>query len=88
MENQQFKQSKEEPFVIVKVENKYQIAVGNNIVSRKKFDTIKQAEIYIMSRPYELIINTNLCMFYEILKTENKNKEDQKTNTNVENSNM
>lgn len=58
-------QSKTFPFVIVEQTTtqdeesttKFSIAVNNQIVSEKTFSTIEQAEKYIKSRPWDLIIN-------------------------------
>lgn len=66
------KQSKTDKiFLLVKDdESKVQIAVGNNIVSAKKFDTYKQAEEYIGRKPYELIFNTCYCITQNFIKNE------------------
>lgn len=69
-ENETFHLSKQEPFAIVKQENKYLIVVGNNLVTPKKFDTIKQAEEYIGRKPYDLIFNT--CLVITKLAQENE----------------
>lgn len=86
MSKQQFKQSKNEPFLIVKQGKKYQIAVGNNLVSHKTFDEIEQAEMYISTKPYELIINTCLCMFYQIQKENEKDTNETAKNAETNDS--
>lgn len=49
------------PFRIIEVHenNKkyYQIAIGNSIMSPKKFNKKYKAELYIMLKPWELITN-------------------------------
>lgn len=69
-----FKQSKIEPlFNLVKDEqDKVNIVVGNYRVCRKTFDTFKQAEQYIGSKPYELIFNTT-CLIIENNNKQNEN---------------
>lgn len=44
-------------FTIAEKDNKFHILVQNYIVSEKTFDTLKQAERYVASKPWELIIN-------------------------------
>lgn len=44
-------------FTIAQKDGKYYILVQNYIVSEKTFDTFKQAERYMNSKPWELIIN-------------------------------
>ena len=45
-------------FAIVKHKSgKYIIVMGDNQLSERQFDTIKQAEEFIARKPYELIIN-------------------------------
>lgn len=43
------------PFVLVAKDGKWVIVMGNQQVSEKVFDTIEEAEVYIYSKPYELI---------------------------------
>ena len=76
MENQNYIQSKEcDILAIVKMPNeKHIIVMGQYRVSKKEFDTVKEAEMYITARPWELIINiTQIMLHYE--------KENQNTDT-------
>lgn len=63
----QIQQSKHEQiFMLVKdKEGKVNIVAGNYRVSRKTFDTYKQADEYIGTKPYELIFNTCLVLTKE-----------------------
>lgn len=44
-------------FTIAENENKFYVLVQNYVVSEKTFDKLKDAERYINSKPWELIIN-------------------------------
>lgn len=44
-------------FTIAENENKFYVLVQNYVVSEKTFDKLKDAERYIKSKPWELIIN-------------------------------
>lgn len=58
-----FKHSKtEEMFNLVKTENGIIITCGNYKISRKTFKTWKEADEYIASKPYEIIINVSVLM--------------------------
>lgn len=74
-----FQQCKSEPlfaFIRDQKTNKVQIVVGNYKVSRKEFDNFKDAEAYVWSKPYELLINT-ACL---IMKLNNEQKKEQNEN--------
>lgn len=58
-------------FAIVKVGNNYMIGCGNNYMSKATFASIKDAQEYIDSKPWELIINTT-CYIYELSKQNKK----------------
>ena len=66
-------------FYFVKDENgKIHICVGGYAVTEKTFDTFKQAEEYVGTKPWDIIVN--VC--YIILKsktneTDNKNPQDK-----------
>ena len=70
--NEQFKVSKNEKiFALVKDENgKIVVCAGGYAVSEKKFDTFEQADQYIATKPYEIIIN----LFYVLKKKDNEIK--------------
>lgn len=58
-----FKHSKtEEMFNLVRTENGIIITCGNYKISRKTFKTWKEADEYIASKPYEIIINVSVLM--------------------------
>lgn len=50
-------------FLIIDREGEFMIALGNKIVSREKFETREKAEVYIDSKPWELIFNATAVMF-------------------------
>lgn len=66
------KQSKtDEIFTLVKSKNGVKIAIGNYQVSKNVFTSFEQAEKYIASKPYEILINVT-CLFTEMrMKNEN-----------------
>lgn len=66
-------------FALVKINGKVRIAVGNNIVSQKEFETYKDAEMYISRKPYELLINI-ACLIFDKRKENEKSKESDKSN--------
>lgn len=81
---QEFKKSKICPmFNIVKDEDgKYVIAVGTYIASNKKFNTPDQAERYIGTKPWELIVNVmQITLYY------NENKKNTKKSAKASNKN-
>lgn len=75
-----FAQSKAcKAFAIVKHQSqKYIIVMGDNQLSNKTFDTIKQAEEYIAKKPYELIINAAFAAANFII-----NQQKQQTNEKI-----
>lgn len=52
----------EEMFLIINRDGKYMIALTNQIVSKKQFETLEEAREYINSKPWELILNTAAVM--------------------------
>lgn len=70
-----FKHSKtDELFNLVKQNGKVIICVGNNKVSRKQFKTFNDAEKYIASKPYEILINVSI-LIQKLTANENQNTE-------------
>ena len=80
--NRQFKQV--ECFNVVKHEGKFIITIGNQKATEKTFDTIKQAEQYIATKPYELIAN----MCYAILVTTMNIKQNESQQHETERNNQ
>lgn len=75
-ENAFYQKCESEPiFAMVKDQKteKISIVVGNYKVSTKEFNTFKEAETYIASKPYELLINTSV-LFLNFSKDENNSK--------------
>lgn len=67
-----FKHSKnEEMFNLVKTNEGIIITCGKYKVSRKTFKTWKEADEYIASKPYEIIINVSVLML-KLNEDENK----------------
>lgn len=55
-------------FTIVEQNGNFRIAVANKLISRMNFVTLEEAQSYIDSKPWELIINAT-CAIYEISLT-------------------
>lgn len=61
-------------------EKEYVITIGNRLASDKKFASVKAAQNYVKSRPWELIV-VLISIFIECKKEELKNENsDQKSN--------
>lgn len=58
-------------FTIAEKEEKFFVLVRNYVVSAKEFDTLKQAQNYIKSKPWELIINVS-CLMQKLIKDNEK----------------
>lgn len=58
-------------FTIAEKDDKFYILVQNYVVSEKTFDTLKQADNYIKSKPWELIINVT-SLTQKIIKQNEK----------------
>ena len=53
-------------YIVQDEDKKFVITMGKYIVSNKKFDNIKEAENYIATKPYEILVNqTQIIMHYE-----------------------
>lgn len=63
-------------------ENDYIITCGNQQASTKHFKTAKAAQMYINSKPYELIATLCVVMWNAI-----KLEENEKNNTNTDSNN-
>lgn len=63
-------------------ENDFIITCGNQQASVKHFKTAKAAQMYINSKPYELIATLCVVMWNAI-----KSEEDEKNNTSTNNDN-
>lgn len=59
------RQSKaDEMFRLVKDKEGVKITIGNYVISKKVFKTWQQAEDYLNTKPYEIILNA-ACLFAE-----------------------
>lgn len=79
-----FKHSKvDELFNLVKDQSNGRIiiCVGNNKVSRKSFKTWKEADNYIATKPYEILINVSILI--QKLNNDEKEKENKKDAQNA-----
>ena len=69
--------AKSKPFLIIEKEtdeNKtFEIAIGQDIISEKKFNSYDEAQRYIGSKPWEIIINL-ACLIYQIEKENEKSQ--------------
>lgn len=45
------------PFDIIKVKEKYTIAIGNILMTEKQFETEREAKVYVAEKPWELLIS-------------------------------
>ena len=72
-----------ECFTIVLHEGKYIITIGNNVVSREKFNTITKAKQYINSKPYDLLINTACLIAHQTINEQIKNENQPQQNEHV-----
>ena len=78
-----FKHSQEEPlFNLVKTDKGIIITCGKFKVSNKAFKTWKEAETYIASKPYEILINVSvlMCKLNEDEKKQKQNLGEGKKN--------
>lgn len=66
------KTEQKEIFVIVNHNGEFMIALGNNVVSKEKFDSREKAIAYIDSKPWELILNSTAVMMAIINEQQNK----------------
>ncbi|AXH74378.1 MAG: hypothetical protein [Microviridae sp.] len=53
-------ESRTEPFRIVEKDEEFTILMGENIISTKRFESLENAESYIESKPYDIILNSSL----------------------------
>lgn len=60
-------------FIIVEKNGQCLIALGDKIVSKNTFATIEEAQNYIDSKPWELIINAT-CAVWEIVVKQTQKK--------------
>lgn len=77
--NEQFRVSKNEKiFALVKNQDgKIVICAGGYAVSEKKFETFEQADQYVATKPYEIIINLFYVLNKKRNETENENPQDK-----------
>lgn len=53
----------DEVFTIVNHNGEFLIAIGNSIVTRKKFNSLEEAKNYVNSKPWDIILNATAIMF-------------------------
>ena len=59
-----YRPSEKEPlFGLATINDKIRIVCGQNVVSTKEFAHVEEAEEYIASKPYELILNAAVLLF-------------------------
>ena len=76
--NEMFQTSKDKVFAFIKNEKgKIVICLGGYQASKKTFDTFKQAQEYVNTKPYELLIN--ICGIILYKQNENIEKENAET---------
>lgn len=67
-----------ELFLIVNAEDKYRISLANHWVTKQEFNTPEEAQAYIDSKPWDLIMNIAgvIAQFaiQEIVNNNNENK--------------
>lgn len=81
-DNTQFRASKTDKiFGLAKDKNgKVQIILAGFVVSSKKFDTFDQADKYIGTKPYEIILNSIYVMIKQHEKDNGESPRDAKSN--------
>lgn len=57
-------------FNVFNYEDRWYIAIGNQVVSRSTFETKEEAYHYIDCKPWELILNTTAVMVENLKKIE------------------
>lgn len=78
----------EEVFVIRPTnteENDFMITIGKRLATKKRFKTIKAAQLFINKRPWELIATLIFACHEMIKKEENENKSEQSSESNTAN---
>ena len=70
-------------FKLAKLNGKFVIIMGNNRASEKEFETQEEANKYISSKPYELILNMYLIhkVYEEKFKEMEKSRKESKADT-------
>lgn len=78
VEQPQVRKSKTDSmFTLVKKDGKVRIAIGNYQVSTKVCDTFSQAEQYLATKPYEILVNVT-CLFAQKHLEEQLKKQETK----------
>lgn len=72
------KSKNEQLFTLVKQGEKVQIALGNFLISKKTFETFKDADAYIARKPYEILINVASFIAEQIIKENENTKKTEK----------
>ena len=55
-----------EMFTIVEHDGEFMIAIGNQIISKEKFNDLKHAKAYIDRKPWEMILNATAVMINKL----------------------
>lgn len=58
--------SYDEFFTIIDHKGEFMIAIGNQVICRKKFQSLQEAETYIDSKPWDIILNATAMMFNKL----------------------
>ena len=58
--------SYDEVFTIINHNGEFMIAIGNQVVCRKKFQSLEEAQQYIASKPWDIILNATALMFNKL----------------------
>lgn len=66
------------PFSIITEVNsqKHRIAIGNNLMCEKAFDSMNEATMYVNEKPWELILNTTALIATNIINQLNTKEND------------
>lgn len=59
-------------FTIVDHNGEFLIALGNQIVSKQKCESLEKAQSFINSKPWELILNATAVMMTKITEQQSK----------------
>lgn len=64
-------------------ENDFMITIGNRLATKKRFKTVKAAQLFINKKPWELIATLIFACHEMIKKEENESESEQSSENNT-----
>lgn len=58
--------SYDEVFTIINHNGEFLIAIGNQVICGKKFQSLEEAKAYIDSKPWDIILNATALMYNKL----------------------